>query len=330
MTPTGSPSPGPRITRAWRALVHKIGAWRRPNPRRLAMIGEIDNKFFLDGADVDDPKIGKSRAFPTAQEIVVDDERSAPAGVGQLVDRTFFKGSPKLVFNVAFSCADSNPFKPGAYGDPHSIWFNVFFGYYEIDVAQKAWGRPFGYEADLTTVRWDDILRIGKSDWNDFSNCVYGVPNEFIEATNRIDDPLTETTWHGREPVGGKHFDLLQLNHVEMVTAYEAKNGAQLSNNDRIFSPVWRVAFGQPCPRPSHPTSFFPVRMSAKLYMCFHADEQDTDFDEPVHRTFLFGGTINETWADTPEKKKENERFLALQMNAVEKVMTHSYKDVGF
>ena len=113
------------------------------------MIGEIDNKFFLDGADVDDPKIGKSRAFPTAQEIVVDKERSAPAGVGQLVDSTFFKDSPKLVFNVAFSCADSNPFKPGAYGDPHSIWFNVFFGYYEIDVAQKAWGRPFGYEADL-------------------------------------------------------------------------------------------------------------------------------------------------------------------------------------
>ena len=131
--------------------------------------------------------------------------------------------------------------------------------------------------------------------------------------------------------MGAKHFDLLQLNHVEAATAYESENGAQLTNNDLIFSPVWRVAFGQPCPRPAAtPRASSPVRMSAKLYMCFHAEEQDTDFGEPVYRTLLFGGTINETWADTPEKKKENERFLALQMNAVEKVMTHSYKDVGF
>ena len=331
MNQTASPSLGHRIKRAWREFGDKIHAWRGwPDLRRLAMIGEIQNHIRVDGADLDDPRIGRSRAFPVAQEIVVDSERSLPADVGKLVDGAFFQDAPKLIFNVAFSCGRSNPFRRGVYGDPQSIWFNVFFGYYEIDVAQKAWGRPFGYEEDRSTVRWDDILKIGKSDWNYFSNWMYGVPDQFIQPTNRIDDPLTRTTLRGRVPVGSKHFDLLELNHVEVSTAYEAKKGAQLVNADLLFSPAWRVAFGRPCPRPTHPTSFFPVRMSAKLYMCFQADEDDADFGEPVYRTYLFGGTVNESWADTPEKEAENERFLGLQMGAVEKVMTSSYADVGF
>jgi hypothetical protein len=322
---------GHRIKRGWAELVHSVDAWRGwPSLRKAALVGEIDNKIFVDGADIDDPKIGKSRAFPMAQEIVVDKERSAPAGVGKKVDGVFFRDSPKLVFNVAFSCADSNPFFPGAYGDPTSIWFNVFFGYYEIDVAQRAWGRPFGYENDEKTIRWDDILKIGKSDWNYFSNWVYGVPDKYIRPTNDIADPLTKRTFHGRVPVGAKKFDLMEVNHAQVVTAYTAKNGAQLVDEDLIFSPAWRIAFGKPHPRPEFKESFFPARMTAKLYMCFDKKHDDVDFGEPVYRTFLFGGTINEDWAKTPEQKAENARFLDLQMKAVEKVMTKSYKDLGF
>lgn len=297
--------------------------------RTRALVGDIDNKLFVDGAVVNDPKIGKSMSFPMAQEIVVDKERSAPAGVGKMVDKVFFPNEGKLVFNVAFSCGKASAFTPGVYGDPLSIWFNVFFGYYEIDVRKREWRRPFGYDLasnGAATVNWDDVLKIGKSDWNYFSNWVYGVPDKCIRPTNAIVDPLCTTRLLGREQVGAKHFDLLEIDGAEVVSAYMAKDGTQLVNEDMLFSPLWRIAFGRPRSRPEFTTSFFPVRMKAKLYMCFREVAYDEDLGEAAYQTFLFGGTINKGWPDAAE----NERFLDLQMAAVRKVMTKSYADVGF
>jgi hypothetical protein len=294
--------------------------------RRQALVGDIDNKIFVDGAEVNDAKIGKSMSFPMAQEIVVDKERSAPAGVGKMVDKVFFPNEGKLVFNVAFSCGKASPWGPGVYGDPKSIWFNVFFGYYEIDVKKREWGRPFGYKSDGKTVEWDDVLKIGKSDWNYFSNWVYGVPDKFIRPTNGLVDPDCITRLHPRQTVGARQFDLLEIDGAQVVTAYVAEKGAQLIDEDHLFSPLWRVAFGKPRSRPEFTTSFFPARMKAKLYMCFREVAHDEDLGEAAYQTFLFGGTINKSWPDAAE----NERFLELQLEAVRKVMTKSYSDVGF
>ena len=60
--------------------------------------------------------------------------------------------------------------------------------------------------------------------------------------------------------------------------------------------------------------------------MCFREVAHDEDLGEAAYQTFLFGGTINKGWPDAAE----NERFLDLQMEAVKKVMTRSYADVGF
>lgn len=299
-----------------------------PLLRRFPLLGDINDVLFADNAEIDDPRIGRSMSVPTVLEILVDRKSGlSPAGVGEVVHRTFFPDRDKLMFNVCFSCGKASPFGPGKYGDPSSIWFNVFFGYYEIDVPKAGWGRPFGYTAD-GQVDWDDILRIGKSDWNYFSNYVYGVPHKHIRPWDRLADPEVRTSYLGREKVGKRGWDLLEIDGAQVVSAYvSGKDGKRLVDEDLVFSPLWRASFGQPCPRPEQfEESFFPVRMKARIYMAYREVEYDNDLREPAYQTFLFGGTINDLYPD----KAENERFLELQMEAVRKVMRGSYRDLGF
>lgn len=318
-----------RIRRRLKDLRYKLEAlFGFPLLRRFPLAGDINDVFFADDAEIDDPKIGKSMSVPTVLEIVVDREAGiTPAGVGEVVHKTFFPDRDKLIFNVCFSCGAANPFRPGVYGDPTSIWFNVFFGYYEIDVPKATWGRPFGYTAD-GQINWDDILRIGKADWNYFSNYVYGVPHKYIRPYDGLDDPQVKSRYLGREKVGKREWDLLELDGAQVVSAYvSGTDGKKLIDEDLVFSPLWRASFGQPSPRPEQfPDSFFPVRMKARIYMAWREVEKDNDLLEPAYQTFLFGGTINDLYPD----KAENERFLGLQMDAVRKVMRGSYRDLGF
>ncbi len=306
----------------------------------LPYVGEIGGRPFADTVDVDDPELGKSSWLPTILEIVVDDPArlragtSNPGGVGGLVHQRFFPDRPRFVFNVCFSCARSNPFRMGVYTDPRSIWFNVFFGFYQIDVPKQAWGRPFAYSAAApdAAVVFDDILRLGKADWNYFSNYLYGVP----EAAIRGHDTVGGAGRHlGREEIGASCWDAVELTDVEVVSAYVAPGEqGRLVEPSRVFTPLWRLAFGNPHPRRAFPTSFVATRMQARLSMAF-AERDDPELGGAAYRTLIFGATIDETYAARSGKpsdvaQAENERFLACQRAAIEKVICTSYPREGF
>ena len=306
-----------------------------PSFFKFPMAGDIDNKFQAPEAKVKDPRFGESEGLPFVMEIKVDGENSAPADVGRKVDQVFFPHQGELLFNVSFACGKPKGlFRTGSYGDPRSIWFNVFFGYYEIDVEQKVWGRPFGYEADGKTVHWDDILRIGKSDWNYFSNWMYGVPDVAIDPTNSpLRGPTTTTTHHGRKNVNGREWDVLEIDNANVVSAYDdgGKGGAQLVDRD-LWSFLWRASYGFPIKKKVvEEPRFFPCPMKAKLYMTTRPNKRDNDLGTPSFQTFLFGGTINNWYsAKSDAHRKENEAFLEVQMEAVRRVMKASYPDLGF
>ncbi len=304
-----------------------------PKFMRLPLVGDVDNKFAAPEVQLNSPRFGESQGLPFVMEIVVDGNRSAPAGVGRAADQAFFRQSPRLLFNVSFACGKPQGFlRRGLYGDPRSIWFNVFFGYYEIDVSKSAWGRPFGYESDGTTIHWDDVLRIGKSDWNYFSNWLYGVPDDKITPTN---DPLrsanTTTTHHGRKDINGKQWDVLELDNVDVVSAYHDGSSPGLVDRE-LWSYLWRASFGFPLGKKVvDAPSFFAVPMKAHLYMSFREKKRDNDLNTTSYQTFLFGGTINKHYSKRSDAcAKENEAFLAEQLKAVERVMKKSYPDLGF
>ena len=128
----------------------------------------------------------------------------APARVGRLVHDALFPDEPDFSFNVEFARGDGD-----AYTDPTSIWFNAFMGYYEIKVPKETWHRPFGYrfEAGGTRIAPDDLLRIGRADWNYFSAYLYGVPFSVVDASARQGGML----YHLGRTEGLRSWDLVEL-----------------------------------------------------------------------------------------------------------------------
>lgn len=316
-----------------RAQIGVAAALGFPRWMKLPMVGDVDNKFRAPEAVVDDKRFGKSEGLPFVMEIVVDGENSAPAGVGRKVDQVFFEDRQKLLFNVSFACGKPKGLcRVGTYGDPRSIWFNVFFGYYQIDVVKRTWGRPFGYEADGVTPHWDDLLRIGKSDWNYFSNWMYGVPDKAIDVVNMpLRAPTTTTTHLGRVPVNGRSWDRVEMDNVDVVSAYDNGEGPGLTQRE-LWSTLWQSSYGFPIKkRVVEEPSFFAVPMKGRFNMCWREVPKDNDHEESTFQTFMFGGTINQWWsAKSPQHRLDNEEFLKVQMAAVEKVMRKDYPDLGF
>jgi hypothetical protein len=322
----------------WRAQLATAMATKNPTALEkalegLPLVGDVDGRRLLPPAQVKDATFGDSAGVPFALEIDVDDVREAPADVGQKVDQVFFPNAPRLLFNVCFSCgAPKGVLREGTYGDPTSPWFNVFFGYYQIDVIASEWGRPFGYlDAASGAVNTDDVLRIGKADWNYFSNWMYGVPEVAIAPNNTLTGARVEVG--PRERIGQRQWDVLNISQARMVSAYVSGKATDPKLEERgPYSFLWRMAFGCPKPRPEYPelSSFFPVDMTATLFMSFREVKNDPYTGKDVFQTFLFGGTVNEWWQATFGKVGDNRRLLGLQLDAVKRVIVDAYPDLGF
>jgi hypothetical protein len=307
---------------------------------RITMVGDVKGKVFVQAADFDRPPFGKSRAFPTVLEIVVDDDRSRPpADVGRLAKRALFPDDPRFLFNVVFSCGDPGPFEKGLYTDPSSIWFNVFFGYYELDAPCALWGRPLGYRSSApdAQVEFADIVRIGKADWNYFSNRVYGVPLETIRPHDAFDMATIRHRHLGRKRIGQSWWDHVTLDGVEVVSAYTAPGEqGRLERPAWAWTPAWRLAFGSPCPRAEATESFFPTKMRTELYMSFRkaTDRADVKGKGEVWRTLIFGGTVRNDYRapgrSADESRAEADAFLAVQLETLREVMVEDYAQDGF
>lgn len=323
-----------------RARIAASAALGFPRSMRLPLVGDMDGRFRSPGARIDDPRFGRSEGLPFTLEVVVDGERSAPAGVAREVDRVFFRDRGKLLFNVSFACGKPQGlFRRGLYGDPRSHWFNVFFGCYQIDVPKRVWGRPFGYREDGRTIDRDEVLRIGKSDWNYFSNWMYGVPDAAITPTDGLDDPQLRFEQRPRRAVNGRAWDEVLLDGVRVASAYDPGRADGLQLVDRgLWSALWRASFGLPLRRAVvDEPAFFAVPMAARLYMAFRESAADDDLGEPSYQTFFFGGTVNRWYAehaaDAAERDRRrvfNEAFLEAQMRAVERVMRDPCGGLGF
>lgn len=284
-------------------------------------LGEVGGSPIAHAPVVSDREVGDSSSVvPNITRIPVDDVNRLGTPVGKLVKERLFRDKPEFLFNVCFAVGKFLPLLPGTYGDPRSIWFNVFVGYYEIVAPKPAWQRPFGY--DLVNgrgrVRFDEVLAIGKADWNYFSNWMYGVPLEHVQ---RFDQPDagTRTSDLGRVTVGTKQWDLVDVDGFSAVSAYQsgAKGAAKLVDNTSL-TPLWRTTYGEPRSVEGFDESFFGTMMRAKLYMSFREDAASFS-------TYLFGGTVNKAFDG-----KGNDHFMDVQLEACRKVMLEYYPGLGF
>ncbi|APR87185.1 hypothetical protein A7982_12534 [Minicystis rosea] len=284
-------------------------------------IGAVGGSIQAHPPQINDPSAGPSRSIvSTIMRIPIDTVPRLGSEVGSMVKKTFFADVPDFLFNVCFSVGAFSLGGPGLYGNPTSPWFNVFAGYYQIDCPKPSWSRPFGYDiaGSAPAVRYDEVLRIGKSDWNYFSNWMYGVPLDAIVPYD-APDPDVRCATMGREKVGRSQWDLVDLDGFSAVSAYQssAPGAAQLVENT-ILTPMWRLTFGEPESLPGRDTSFLGTKMHARLYMAFTEDEG-------AYHTYLFGGTVNKAF-DGPE----NTRLLEEQLASCRGIIEGYYSSLGF
>jgi hypothetical protein len=299
-------------SRAWEAL-------RRFLVDRLCA-GEFNGKFLLHPVSVSDPRIGRSHSFPGALRFVIGPGAGGfPAGIGDVVHRALFPDAPQMALKVVFGCARRDLLGRSAYADPTSIWYNVFFGYYEIVVSKRAWRRPFGYDTDSRggRVRFEDLVRLAKGDWNHLSNELYGVPPDAIESLDAVNMAEVGIRQLPRERIASGVWDTVELSNLRVAgPARSSHDGRDFADRDPLLGFLWRTAFGRSARSSAITASFAPTSMRARFHLS-HTTAYDALHREDVYKTYLFGGTVNEAYPDP----RENGRFLDLQMEAVRKII---------
>ncbi len=313
------------------ALCAGLGVLRRLRPGRYRLpLGAINGSYFRAPPRVDDPRIGRSSGLPIALEFrIADDSTGFPGGIGKVVHRALFPGVPDFSVHIKFACARPSLLGRSDFANPGSIWYNVFIGYYQVEVDQEQWGRPFGYDVDAEgegTLRVEEMARLVRADWNLLSNHLYGVPEQAIAAVNDLGLDRVGSSYMGRVRKEGWDgaFDALQLEDVNVVGPYSAQRGADYVNVGPLVGPLWRWTFGtyrEPSDRPS----FAPCQLRLSAYICFKSAVNAAG--RPVYQTFVFGGSINQQHDRIDAA--ENARFLALQMNELERII-RGERGLGF
>jgi hypothetical protein len=283
-------------------------------------IGEVAGRTETCPPQVTSSTFGTSQpCSPTVLRFHVDGVEREVCKVGSVVKRVMFRDYPPFVFNtVACVGAFSPPGAPGPYADPTSqYWFNVFVGYYQLDCLKSQWSRPFGYakaSGSRSKVVPEDLVRLGKSDWNWFSNWCYGVPWDALVATSTLPASLNATV-KGLVKIGATKWHEVEINETEVASCYEsdASGADKLQWNSDVWE-AWRRSFGAPRPQPGFPTSFVPVLVDAVVDMSYWED------DEAYH-TVIFGGTA---------RSGTDPKFLEAQLQATRTVITSEYPDLGF
>lgn len=300
--------------RPWRSL---LSTGDRVLLRFDPCLGEVAGKTAVHLPEVDDPVFGESQTCtPTVLRLHVEDGQRDLCGVGRIVKERMFPDHPPFVFNTVACVGAFPPGRPGPYTDPRSIWFNIFLGYYQLDCAKSEWARPFGYataQGVASQPEAEDLARLGKSDWNWFSNWNYGVPTADLLPYSTIDMNGIGFADKGVVAIGSSRWHELELSRVDVASCYVADDGSLVTNT--IIDSFWRLGFGGPSPLPSRwPRSFIPTVVDAVVDMAYWEDDA-------AYHTVLFGGTA---------VQGSDPRFLATQLAATKAVIATHYPDLGF
>jgi hypothetical protein len=287
----------------------------------LPPTGAINNRWLRAPPEVDDPVIGRSRGIPFAMRFRISPEATGfPGGIGRIAHDALFSGRPGLTFNVCYACG------PQGYADPRSIWHDVFFGCFQVDVVQEEWGRPFAYDDGGSRVLREELARLVKADWNHLSNQLYGVPGEAVARFDAIDPEELgkKPTLRVRKEGWDGAWDLVEFDDLEVVSPYSAQGGRDYEDRGALVAWLWRWSFGTSSAQ-AGAESFPAAHLRMKAYLSWKPGVDARGV--PVYHTLVFGAVINKAY-DAVDPA-ENERFLALQMRSIEALLA-AERGAGF
>jgi hypothetical protein len=263
--------------------------------------------------------LGCSESGPVALTIKLEEKALKiacnPNRAGAKAKKALFSTYPEFDFTVVFASAKPSFFRISDYANPKSHWFNVFYGYYDVVVPAEL-GRPFGYKQQdgEWVVDFEDVVRLGKADWNYFSNHVYGVPDHIVKQHDDIEMGDIESK-AGREKIGAWEWDKIRMKNTSVVSGYTSKHGEKWQVFDLCLTEFWRFLFG------THPSvdgfdqSFPATKLLAEGWMCFVPEAGGG------YRTHIFGGTVNLDYEVDEQSSALNRRFMARQLTALRSII---------
>ncbi len=280
-------------------------------------VGTINNRYFQLIQHLCHEKFGRSSSSPIILRIrVAENSNGFPLSVGKKVHKVLFSDYPPFHFKVNFASSQVQYFKSN-YSNPSSIWYNVFFGCYEIAVYKKdGWTRPFGYRLDKTLIE-DDLIRILKGDWNYFSAHLYGVPLHKVAKFDSLEGVVVKHNTIVR--IGAKSWHLFEVGNVHCVGPALSQHDSMQYNNS-LVNYMWRCSFGVTTQRFANiKESFEQTNMCFAMYVCFTETNKGW-------KTYIFGGSKNDNYPN----KHENNEFLGLQMNIMRELIETKHYNLGF
>lgn len=282
-------------------------------------VGRVAGSAAVHVPTIDDVRWGRSLpCSPVILRFFVDDARRLLAPAGQRAKRALFAPYPPFVFNTVACVGGETSDRDRRYNDPDSHWFNVFFGYYQIDCPKELWSRPFGYRSAAgaeSVVVADDIVRVGLADWNWFSNWMYGLPSDVALAYSSPETSRATVSDQELRRIGTKWWHRVRLTNVDVASCHQgASDSARRLVHNSPLDLIWRRSFGPSCPRPQWPNSFPPTQLQAVCEVCYWED------DDEFHTVF-FGATA---------RAETDPGFLQTQLSALHAVIETDYPGLGF
>lgn len=277
-------------------------------------LATIDGRLRVRALSLPDDGLGAARGLPMALRLRVHPgDRGFPAGIGGEVHARAFADRPGFDVAVVFGCAAPDHRGRSAYADPRSPWYGVFFGYYEVVVDARAWGRPFGFVPDGLggwVVEPRELARLGKADWNHFSAGLYGVPLEACVACDDTRDDAAPIV-HGEVDVGARRFVHVELPRVRVVGPYGGPGGDGYRDRVPWVGAVWRRAFGRFDEEVVGAQAFAPIAMRGRFDVACAPGVGLGG--APIFRTWVGGGSQNLAHP----ARRETERLLERQLACV-------------
>jgi alpha-beta hydrolase superfamily lysophospholipase len=177
------------------------------------------------------------------------------------------------------------------------------------------------------------------------------VPTGALPTDVKID--AEHATPRGRVPIAGRLWDRVDLDDIEVASAYVVDAAELEVRPHAALRALWRAAFGGRRSRPeAFDSSFIHTLMKGQVLMAWGADSDDRDLHGPVYRTYIFGATHDQTFPArvvrtrdaaapgdlTVEEKRRihehatraNTAFLAAQYQEIQRLIAREYAHLGF
>lgn len=275
---------------------------------KLPTIGEINGKYFVEIKGINDNVFGRTRESVGVYEIEVKDKPKV-LKVGKIIKDMMFSDYPDFLLNIIATSAYVNEKGISDYANPLSHWYNVFYGFYEINVPVDKVSSAYGFDVNGNVIPMD-IIKIGLCDWNLVTAYMYGVPLEYCKDNVKITGYEQIRLINKSVKIGNFTYQEVEFGNIIGTSVYPAKES--LVDNAFYISDMLQKSWGKHGYIEGYNQPFPPVRMSGRFYITWSVFHDD-DLGVQCYKTIVGGGVINMDYPDVAF----NLSFLDKQMEMV-------------